>query len=266
MQDALGGDGGGRQPGGGDGEGHPFGLGVRFGPRRATGNGPLGRSRLRWPRFGHVDAQRQGRSVGRLARQAVEPGGRPARDERARLEPAERFTPAPHGRQEVGECAIRGDDDADQEERRERDRGADLPEERGRRLRQRAAQVAAGDAVVDVVASQPEKREDHDDDADDRQDRLPADEPEPELEGDARERQWHQEGRPAQQVEQDRPPPHQDRSLIGGERHRGEDRERDDRDRPHLVTDAGLDRGRGSSTRAARRPSCHTPPLSLRPA
>jgi hypothetical protein len=105
------------------------------------------------------------------------------------------------------------------------------------------------------MARQAEERDDDDQPTENRQHRLAADEPEPQLEGDRPERQGHQPRGPSEQREERRAPPLQHRALIRRERDRREERERDHRDGADLVPDARLHRRcRTSAPRAGRSP------------
>src|SRR5262249_26453717 len=150
--------------------------------------------------------------------------------ERSGTETGDRRTLAPGRREKLGERAVGGEHEARQEQRPEGDRSADLAKERRRDLGDRPAHVATRDVVAHVVPRQSEERDDHDDPAGDREHRLPSDEPEPELERDSGKSEGHEEGGPAEEIELYRAPPVQHRTLIGGERDGGKDRERDDGD------------------------------------
>jgi hypothetical protein len=58
--------------------------------------------------------------------EAVEARRRSARNKRAGLEPTDRRALPPNGLPQLGDGPVRGDNDADQKQRAERDRGPDL--------------------------------------------------------------------------------------------------------------------------------------------
>src|SRR5206468_11490001 len=178
-------------------------------------------------------------------------GGEPRRravgDERARAEGADGLALPPDRGDEIGECAVRGDDEPDEGQGSERDRRADLAERRRGGVGGFGPDVAAGDVVARVVPDEAQQAEQKDERADDLADGLATDEAEPELESHRRERERHENGSPPDDAEERGAPPLQHGALIRRERDRSEQRERNERDRADLVADARLDRRHGAT-------------------
>src|SRR5439155_17897752 len=113
--------------------------------------------------------------------EAVEARGRSSGDQRAGLEPADGWALPPDGPPQLGDSPVRGHDYADEEERSERDRRADLTEEARRRFGDGAANEPAGNIVADVMAGKTEERPDDEQAPKEREHRLAKEEAEPEL-------------------------------------------------------------------------------------
>src|SRR5207237_7437137 len=142
---------------------------------------------------------------------------------------------APNRDKQLGDRAIRGDDEADEQERAEGHVGADLAEEAAGGLRDSAAHDSAGGISARHLPRQTEERDDDDDPTEDGQHRLAADEAEPKLQRDRAERQGYEPRRPPEQSEERSAPPLQHRALISGQRDGGQKGEREDGDRADLV-------------------------------
>src|SRR5207248_5477178 len=87
---------------------------------------------------------------------SVEASRRATGDDGPRFEGAEGLSLAPGGGKDLRESSVRRDHDAGKNQREERNRSADLPEERSGGLGDRAAHIAPSDLVPRVVAGPTE--------------------------------------------------------------------------------------------------------------